>query len=207
MSGRLYAPWPHPSDVAPVEPMTCGNAFARATSIPRCIEAIQAEQEKGLTTPVVPRMEIPPSMPRRGFQVFLAMAAPSGTEISMATSPVPPSAAASSATASCIICRGTGLIAGSPTATGSPGLVTMPTPSPPLKVTPVPAAPLRRVAQIIAPCVTSGSSPASLMMPARNQSPPESLPLEVSATSRSAFLPLGVTIVTRSGNCPASIAV
>ena len=35
----------------------------------------------GSTMPLVPRMEIPPSMPRRGLKVFFASTSPSGAEI------------------------------------------------------------------------------------------------------------------------------
>jgi hypothetical protein len=68
-----------------------------------------------------------------------------------------------------IIRRGAGLMAGSPGGTGSPGLVTVPTPGPARNVTPEPAGPARTVTTISAPCVTSGSSPASLTIPARAQ--------------------------------------
>ena len=49
--------------------------------MPRWIEAIQAEQENGCTMPVVPRIEMPPTMPSRGFQVCFASSSPPGTEI------------------------------------------------------------------------------------------------------------------------------
>src|SRR3546814_3899716 len=77
-----------------------------------------AAQENGTTTPVVPRMERPPRMPSRGFQVCRASSSPLSTDTSIVTSPASPCAAASSATTARIICRGTGLIAGSPTASG-----------------------------------------------------------------------------------------
>jgi hypothetical protein len=113
-------------------------------------------------------------MPRRGFQVRSAIFAPPGMEISISKSAVSPASAASSVTASVIILRGTGLIAGSPIATGRPGKVTVPTPSPAVNVTPAPAAPRRTLAIIRAPWVTSGSSPASLTMPANAKSGPSS---------------------------------
>ena len=91
-----------------------------------------------MTTPVVPRIEMPPRMPRRPLSVFSAIFSPSGTEISTSKSASSPAA---SATASAIILRGTGLIAGSPGGIGRPGRVTVPTPGPALKVTPAPAAP------------------------------------------------------------------
>ena len=52
--------------------------------------------------------------------------------------------------------------------------MTVPTPSPARNVTPAPGAPSRTVATMSAPCVTSGSSPASLTMPAVAQ--PSSFP-------------------------------
>ena len=108
-----------------------------------------------------------PRMPSRGFQVFSASASPPGIEISISAA-VPPS----SAIACIIIWRGTGLMAGSPGGMGSPPLVTMPTPGPALKRMPSP--PSRTVATTMQPWVTSGSSPASLMMPARAQPSPRS---------------------------------
>jgi hypothetical protein len=118
--------------------------------------SIHAEHEYGITTPVVPRMDSPPRIPRRGFHVWVASSSPSSTEISTTTSPMPVSA-----TTPRISSRGTGLIAGSPTGSGRPGLVTVPTPGPARNVTPLPGGPGRTVARIVAPCVTSGSSPAS----------------------------------------------
>ncbi len=141
--------------------------------------------------PVVPRMDKPPTMPSRGFQVFSASASPPGIEISISTSRPPSSAMTRS-----IICRGTGLIAGSPGAIGNPALVTMPTPGPARKVTPRP--PSRTVATIIAPWVTSGSSPASLTIPALAQPSPVSS----SASGKAGVSPLGRVMVTGSGNSP-----
>ena len=106
---------------------------------------------------------MPPMMPRRGLSVFSASFSPPATEISTSKSAPSP---ATSAIARAIIRRGTGLIAGSPGGKGRPGRVTVPTPGPALKVTPAPAAPGRTVADTSAPCVTSGSSPASFTMPA-----------------------------------------
>ena len=62
--------------------------------MPLWIEWIQAEQENGTTMPVVPRMESPPTIPRRGFQVFCASASPPGIEISISASAADPCAAA-----------------------------------------------------------------------------------------------------------------
>ena len=80
-----------------------------------------------MTMPVVPRMEIPPRMPRRGLSVRSAISAPPGTEISTSMSAFSPTA---SWTDAAIILRGTGLMAGSPGGMGRPGRVTRPTPSP-----------------------------------------------------------------------------
>ena len=116
--------------------------------------------------PVVPRIDSPPTMPRRPLRVLAASASPPGMAISISTSPASPCAAPISAMPSRSICRGTGLMAGSPGGTGKPGRVTVPTPSPARKMTPLPGAARRTVARISAPWVTSGSSPASLTTPA-----------------------------------------
>ena len=98
--------------------------------------------------PVVPRIEIPPTIPSLGFQVCCASRSPSATESSMITSARAPSASATSSTTVRIICLGTGLMAGSPTAMGSPGKVTVPTPDPALKLTPSPGPARLTFAQI-----------------------------------------------------------
>ena len=85
-----------------------------------------------MTTPVVPRIDSPPTMPSRAFSVFAAISSPCGMAISTSTSPLRPSARATCAISARIILRGTGLIAGSPGGTGSPGRVTVPTPGPAL---------------------------------------------------------------------------
>ena len=64
--------------------------------------------------PVVPRIDKPPTMPRRPLSVFAASASPPGIEISTSASAARPAAAATSAMASLIMRRGTGLMAGSP---------------------------------------------------------------------------------------------
>ena len=80
---------------------------------------------------------------------------------------------ASASTTPRIIARGTGLIAGSPTSSGSPGRVTVPTPGPARKTTPAPGAvPHRRPDD--GQWVTSGSSPASLTTAAMAQPSPRS---------------------------------
>ena len=109
--------------------------------MPRRIESIHAEHEYGTTTPVVPRIDSPPRMPSRGFQVRRASSSPSvdrHLDDDVAGAAVP---AATAATCSGMNCRGIGLIAGSPTASGSPGLVTVPTPGPARNTTPVPGSP------------------------------------------------------------------
>ena len=52
--------------------------------------AIQAEQEYGTTIPVVPKIESPPTIPSRGFQVFLASSWPLSTESVTSTCPGAP---------------------------------------------------------------------------------------------------------------------
>ena len=181
--------------MSPVAATTCSCPAATATSIPCRIEAIQAEHEYGTTTPVVPRMDSPPSMPRRGFQVRRASSSPPSTPISTITSASP--------TASRIMRRGTGLMAGSPTGTGRPGSVTVPTPGPARNSTPEPRAPYRTVARTSAPWVTSGSSPASLTTPA--MAAPCSR--RSTASAKAGRFPPGRSIVTGSGNVPVRRAV
>jgi len=156
-----------------------------------------------MTIPVVPRIEMPPRMPRRGFQVLGASRAPSGTITSMTRSPARPCVSATSAIAVRIISRGTGLIAGSPGGSGRPGLVMRPTPSPARKVTPLPAAPWLTRALIKAPCVTSGSSPASFTTPASAQS----CPLVWQARAKAGLAPCGKVTVTGSGKLPDTSAL
>ena len=48
----------------------------------------------GFTIPLVPRMEMPPTMPSRGLKVRFARASPSGTEITARRPPVYPALAA-----------------------------------------------------------------------------------------------------------------
>jgi hypothetical protein len=55
--------------------------MARATLIDAAIVAVHASLESGLTIPDVPRIEMPPTMPRREFKVFPASDVPRGTEI------------------------------------------------------------------------------------------------------------------------------
>ena len=85
----------------------------------------------GSTIPVVPKIEMPPSMPNRGLKVFFASVSPSGAEITTYRPPVYPSRPQTSSTVSWIIRRGTELMAAAPTGWSRPGLVTRPTPCPP----------------------------------------------------------------------------
>ena len=152
--------------------------------------------------PVVPRIDRPPTMPSRPLSVFAASASPPGMAISTSASAAQPAAAATSAMASRIMRRGTGLIAGSPGGTGRPGRVTVPTPSPARNVTPAPGAPARTVARMSAPCVTSGSSPASLITPAVAE--PSSC--RVNASAKLGRSPRGSVTSTGSGNSPVTSA-
>ena len=140
------------------------------------IVAVQAAAESGLTTPVVPRMEMPSMIPRRALRVFFASFFPFGTDIVTVIAGVIRGrlvprlrlSSTASLTASSIIRLGTGLIAGSPTGRARPGLVTTPTPSPPLIVIVrgLPDSSIVTSARISALLVTSGSSPASFMVDA-----------------------------------------
>jgi hypothetical protein len=60
MSGRACSAWTAASDVRPVAPAICVMPLARATSMPCWMPAIQAAQEYGTTTRVVPRIDNPP---------------------------------------------------------------------------------------------------------------------------------------------------
>ncbi len=141
---------------------------------------------------------MPPRIPSRGFQVRSASFSPSGTAISITASADARWAAARLRMASAIIRRGAGLIAGSPTGSGSPGLVTMPTPGPALKTMPLPGGPWASLASMTAPWVTSGSSPASLSTEAIAHPSPSS----VRCRGKAGHSPRGNAIVTGSGNRP-----
>ena len=66
---------------APELIITRGLPVAHATSIDFRMELIKASLENGFTMPDVPMMDIPPSMPRRGLKVRLAISSPPGTEM------------------------------------------------------------------------------------------------------------------------------
>jgi hypothetical protein len=93
-------------------------------------------------------------------------------------------------------------MAGSPGDIGSPGRVTVPTPAPALKRIPAPAGKRLSRATTSAPCVTSGSSPASLMTLASAQPSP----CDVRAKANAGVWPRGRRIVTGSGKIPVSRA-
>jgi hypothetical protein len=146
--------------------------------------------------PVVPRIEIPPTIPSRRLVVFLAMRSPSGTP----TTTLAPARIGSmtSETALVIWARGTGLIAGRPTSRPSPSLVTIPTPSPPSMRMPGSGSGKTRAVRW-APCVTSGSSPASLTTTASAHPDPSS---QRSTGKRTRLPPLGRPISTSRGPAP-----
>ena len=103
-------------------------AFSSAILSSIAREAFHDSSDMGFTIPVVPNIDIPPIIPSFAFNVFFAVSSPLGTDIS--TSAPNPSGNISS-TVSLIIFKGTGFIAEFPGATGSPFLVTFPTPVPP----------------------------------------------------------------------------
>ena len=63
----------------PVEKPTTSWPSARATSRASLMDTRQASWLKGRTMPVTPRIEMPPTMPRRGLRVFLAISSPPAT--------------------------------------------------------------------------------------------------------------------------------
>ncbi|RAO39907.1 hypothetical protein ONO23_00477 [Micromonospora noduli] len=143
----------------PVQSTTVGSPWAAITCTACTTLARHDAVENGRTIPVVPRIEMPPRMPSRRLVVLRAMISPRGTLITTRT---PTSLrSTTSATASPIIRRGVSLIAGPPTASPRPGLVTVPTPAPPASRRPGTSVQFT-VAVSSAPWVTSGSSPASL---------------------------------------------
>ena len=117
----------------------------------------------GSTMPVVPRIEIPPTIPSFGLKVFSAISSPPGT-LTITSSPVFSMFLSfkTSRRLSSIIFLGTEFIAASPIALSSPGLVTRPTPFPP-SITIPGSSLILTLTSIYAPVVTSGSSPPSFM--------------------------------------------
>ena len=120
--------------------------------------------EYGLTMPVVPKIEMPPTIPSRAFKVCLVISWPCGTEMVTSKPTSSSNDAPTARTLASILRRGTGLMAGPPTARPSPGMVTVPTPKPPHKTTFPGCVGSRRTSAVKwALSVQSGSSPASLM--------------------------------------------
>ena len=127
------------SELLPVDKTTSRLPIARPTLIEASIVAVHASAERGLTMPVVPRIDMPPTMPRRLLSVFLAIASPSVTltVTSMGPAAYPagcPASVTASMIASAIIFLGTGFMAASPGGMQRPGRVTTPTPFPPLTI-------------------------------------------------------------------------
>src|SRR6266508_2878083 len=193
----------------PVDSTTTSRPWAAITSIAWTTDARHEAVENGRTMPVVPRMEMPPTIPSRGLVVLRAMRSPPGTEISQTTPAVPRSS--TSPMARLICARGTGLIAGPPTSRPRPGLVTVPTPSPARQVTPGWALGCSRTVRW-APWVTSGSSPASFTTTASAQPSPASArstgkrtrcpPGRATSTSASAWPPASRATSTSAGAWP-----
>lgn len=96
------------------------GASPSATRTYTSIDAIHAASDIGSTMPLVPRMEMPPTMPSIGLKVRRAMRSPSTQPIARSKPGLAPPASTSS-TAMRIIWRGTGLMAGSPGGTRRPG--------------------------------------------------------------------------------------
>ena len=155
----------------PVVSTSVRSPCASMTSIACPTLARHAAVENGRTMPVVPRIEMPPTMPRRGFDVRRAIFSPPGT-LTSTTTPTS-SVSKTSATAAAICARGPALMAGPPTSRPRPGLVTVPTPGPPRSSMPGASRSVTRAVRW-APWVTSGSSPASLTTTAIAPSPSSS---------------------------------
>ena len=172
---------------------------ARQTSTSRRMERTKASDEKGMTMPDVPTMEIPSTMPSFGLNVCRAIFSPSGTAI-VTSKGVSQSAVSSRV----IISRGVRLMAGPPISRPRPGNVTRPTPSPCKKRIPSPSSSRSAtVAQILQPFVTSGSSPASLITAAVASRSPRC----VSATGSVITSPSGRAYDTSLCSSPVSNAI
>src|ERR1700690_2264950 len=183
--------------------------MALATSMDEAVGAAHASEERGRTIPVVPRMDRPPIMPSLSLRVFFASNSPFVADMVISTARsedrkgVPEKA---SDIASAIIFRGTGLIAGSPTAIARPGFVTVPTPLPPL-ITSAEGKYFRVImasATISTPLVTSGSSPASLITAAKAAL--SGLRYPEAWIVKSALLPFGNGIETLPGGVDSGVA-
>ena len=166
------------------------------------IVSSRARSLMGSTIPLVPRIEMPPSMPSFGLKVFAASSLPRGT-LTVTSKPAgskgtpvfcgipvevrPPASCTASCTASLIMRRGVLLMAAFPTGWSRPGLVTRPTPSPPSIL--IPGIPeWATSARTRMPSVTSGSSPLSF----RTAQATAFSEMQISSTSRYSSVPRGV---------------
>src|SRR5579884_3857428 len=144
--------------------------------------------------PVVPRMEMPPAMPRRALVVFSAICSPPGTEKTTSTD-----RSVTSDSAARIMRRGTGLIAGAPTGRPKPGKVMVPIPGPATRREAFsPDGRHETDAVIRAPLVQSGSSPASLTT--------TQLAGSTDSTGNETRVPLGRATSTSGGALPVTRA-
>ncbi|EXI72078.1 MAG: hypothetical protein AW07_03354 [Candidatus Accumulibacter sp. SK-11] len=148
---------------------------------------------------------MPSRIPRRAFSVFFAICSPPGTEMRTSMPSTARISAATARTLSRMFCCGTGLIAGPPTARPSPSRVTTPTPGPPQRlISPARCGSRRTSAVRWAPCVASGSSPASLTTAAwatRSLPSPSTRP---SMTAKISSRPFGSRQTTLAGTSPPS---
>ena len=186
-------------------PGVTGRTFqfsSRRMLISARIVSSKARSLIGSTMPLVPRIEIPPSIPSFGLKVFAASSLPRGT-LTVTSKPAgsrtppasciipvpgrPPASRTASCTASAIMRRGVLLMAAFPTGWSRPGLVTRPTPSPPSIL--IPGIPEQATsARTRIPSVTSGSSPLSFRT-AQETAPSEK---QISSISRYSSVPRGV---------------
>ena len=164
------------------------------TFISVLIEPTRAFSLMGSTIPDVPRIDMPPTMPRRGLNVRAPMVSPSGTDTTMSAPSVYPSVAKTSLTHSVIMLRGTRLMAALPGGWSRPLRVTLPTPKPPSMR--MPASWERTTFEkMSAPLVSSMSSPPSL----RTAQEAHPSPTSLSSTFTWMGIPRGVTRSTYSG--------
>ena len=173
----------------------------RSTCIWVRMVSMRASSLMGSTMPLVPRIEIPPVIPRTGLKVFSAVFSPPGTKIRISTVRSSPASSKTSATAVSIILRGTELMAAAPTGWSRPAFVTRPTPSPPSMITrafPVFSGRNLAWAKTRRPSVTSGSSPASFFT-AQEAAP---FPAFFSISGTRTIWPAGVISSAVSGHMP-----
>ena len=157
--------------------------------------SISAETLCGSTMPLVPKIEIPPSMPRLELNVFSAIFSPSGAKTVIFMPLRQSNSRQTLRTASAIIFNGVEFMAYSPTGRSSPGFVTTPIPVPP--VISIPHSVYCALAHISILSVASQSSPASFLTP-------QAAYLSVisgCSISASTLMPFGVISVTDSTFC------